>query len=66
MALVESAGGHENRVGMKSPCQERAELESRSIAHALGTEESFRGVNEKGGWKDRSVRSTLAVGRGDH
>lgn len=66
VTLTESAGGHENEVEMKSPCQERAELESRSIAHALGAEESFRGVSEKGGWKDRSVRSVLAVGRGDH
>lgn len=53
VALMESAGGHENRVGMKSPYQEQAELESRSFAHALGSEESFRGANEKGSWKGR-------------
>lgn len=66
VTLTESAGGHENGVEMKSLCQEQAELESHSIPHALGAEESFRGVSEKGGGKDRSVRSILAVGRGDH
>lgn len=65
VALMESAGGHENRVEMKSPRQEKAELESCSTAHALGAEENFRGVSEKGGWKDRSVRNVLAVSTGD-
>lgn len=53
VALAKGAGGHENRMEMRFPSQEHAELESRSIGHTLGAEESFRGVNEKGGWKKR-------------